>query len=212
VSKLLTAVTLASALSLGFKAEASTLYSSRLIFLASLGTTVTDDYENPAYTTHMSDATMNAVLNETVYQTTGFANNDQVFPFGSGNHIYCAGCNGSFLLTFTSTTVGNASGVFGVGLDVVDINNGYTAFVTFGDNSTANFALPPVGSFWGITDPVSIKSIAFGLPNGGTTTDISFAMDNLTIGSGVPEPTAFSLMGAGLALLVAKRLRRARSR
>lgn len=154
----------------------------------------------------MSDAVMTAVLNQTRFHTTRFADHNIVFANGGGGNVYCAGCNGSFLLTFTQTSVGNANGVFGAGVDI-DSNAGdtfYVATVTFGDNSSVDFALPQGGSqaspigFWGITSTLEIKSIHFGTANGGATGGGLFDIDNLTIGSQVPEPGSLALMSAAL--------------
>jgi len=169
---------------------------------------LTDDFENPGYTfpPPMSDAVMTAVLNQTRFHTTRFADHNIVFANGGGGNVYCAGCNGSFLLTFTQTSVGNANGVFGAGVDI-DSNAGdtfYVATVTFGDNSSVDFALPQGGSqaspigFWGITSTLEIKSIHFGTANGGATGGGLFDIDNLTIGSQVPEPGSLALMSAAL--------------
>lgn len=148
---------------------------------------------------------MSAVLGETNYQSTGFNNNNLVF-----SQFYCAGCNGSFKLDFTSTSLSTTSGVFGVALDI--LGNSflpYTAFITFGDNTTSNIALAGV-SFFGITSQSSIKTIDFGLPNGGTTTQGSFVIDNLTIANSatnVPESTTIlgSLTALGFGTLFKKR-------
>ena len=124
------------------------------------------------------------------------------------SNFYCAGCNGSFRLTFTSTSVGTASGVFGVGMDIISNSpstSPYTAFVTFGDNSTQDFLLPGDGTFWGITDSTLIKSIHIALSNNGTQGGY-FVIDNLTIGaSAVPEPASGVLVLAGIAGWVLKR-------
>jgi hypothetical protein len=119
---------------------ATTTYSSRSNFVAALGTSITDDYET-GYAQFETDATMSAVLGETQYHATGFTDNDIVDTNGS-NHYYCAGCNGSFTLDFTATSVGTAAGVFGAGVDILENAKSdflYTAFVTFGDNSTHDF-------------------------------------------------------------------------
>jgi hypothetical protein len=183
------------------------LYNSRVTYLGALTSSLTDDFENPGYTSSpMSDAVMTAVLNQTRFHTTGFADKNLVFLNGGGGHVYCAGCNGSFLLTFTQTSLGNANGVFGAGVDI-DGNAGgpfYVASVTFGDNSSMDFALPqggaqatPIG-FWGITSTLEIKSIHFGTANGSATTGGLFEIDNLTIGSQVPEPGSLALTSAAL--------------
>lgn len=183
-------------------AQAATVtYGNRASFTAALNTSVTDDYANPGYQFIQSDAAMSAVLGETDYMSTGF-NNLNIIAGGA----YCAGCNGSFKLSFGSTSVTSGNGVFGVGFDVTynDPNLPYTAFVTFGDGSTANYglALAQFGQaqFFGFTSDRQIASINFGLPNAGTTQAGSFQIDNLTIGNvggAVPEPSAWALMILG---------------
>jgi hypothetical protein len=180
---------------------ATTSYSDFGSFSAQLGSYLTDDYSNPAYVFIQSDAAMTAVLGETRYQSTGFLNWNIVESI----ERYCAGCNGSFQLSFDATSYGTASGVFGVGMDIVYNNDSYyDAFVTFGDNSTANYANVAVG-FFGLTSDLAIKSIAFG-PNGGQpSTDGAFGIDNLTIGTAgvapVPEPASWALMIGGFGLI-----------
>jgi MYXO-CTERM domain-containing protein len=124
---------------------------------------------------------MSAVLGETDYMTTGFSDLNIVV-----GGYYCAGCNGSFELSFQTTTVGNAAGVHGVGvyLQVHSLAVPYYAYITFADGTTANIALPAAGSFWGVAAPERIERIHFGLSMGGVTTNGSFGIDNLIIGAG----------------------------
>jgi hypothetical protein len=56
---------------------------------------------------------MTAVLGATTYQTSGHLDNNIVFGTST---TYCGGCNGSFILDFTSTSIGSGNGVFGLGL------------------------------------------------------------------------------------------------
>ncbi|MBH9578792.1 PEP-CTERM sorting domain-containing protein [Inhella proteolytica] len=175
-------------------------YNNRALFQSQLAASVTDDYQNPGYGGSfaiLSNAAMGAVLNETKYTTTGFSDWNIV----TGG-MYCAGCNGSFLLDFTSTSVGDASGVFGVGLDVVASDNSYFARITFGDDSVEELLVSGAGSFWGLTSSMDIKSIHFGLAGGVATTGGYFQIDNLTVGSDagqhVPEPMSLALAGLGL--------------
>lgn len=188
---------------ISFNATA-TLIGDRTTFESSLGSVVTDDYQNAGYVFVQSDAAMSSVLGETQYTSTGFANNNIVFESG-GNKYYCAGCNGSFLLDFANTSVSGANGVFGVGFDYFNADSPlYNAFITYGDGSTDNVALDlflfPNSQFFGVTSPLLISTIHFGLANGGTTQAGSFVIDDLTIGNsvGVPEPSLIALLSIGL--------------
>jgi hypothetical protein len=209
-------IAVVSSLVLSASSFASVIYSDSTSFNAVLGTTVVDDYENNSYTFVQNNAAMTNVLGETSYTSTGFGNHNIVAIVGSTNHLYCAGCNGSFLLDFTSTSVSGANGVFGVGFDFFNAGNpSYFAMVTYGDNSTEDLALPNAFSsglqFWGITSALEISSIHFGLINGGITQNGSFGIDNLTIGNpgtNVPEPTSVLLFGLGLLGLCAARKRK----
>lgn len=188
---------------------ATTIYTASSDFTSALTASVVDDYSDPGYQFLQDDATMSAVLGETEYMATGFTNNNIVF-----NGYYCAGCNGSFKLGFTNTSVGTGAGVFGVGLNFYNdddyFNFGgplYTAFVTFGDGSTFNYDLPQrffseVSGFFGLTSDLLITSIAFGLPDGGTTMVGAFGIDNLTIGSG-SSVAPIPLPAGGMLLLTA---------
>lgn len=201
---------------------------NRAGFEATLSTKITDDYS--AYTVgdisnspslHVyTDAGMSAVLGETDYRSTTFQDVNITFPFPpSGNLAYCAGCNGSFLLSFTSTSVGDATGVFGVGFDILEATN-FHAFVVFGDNTTLDVALASLApGFWGITADERIRSIHVGLANGAPTSSGAFdgiSIDNLTIGrqgetvdpAPVPEPAGIALLGAGLVAAGLHRRRR----
>lgn len=178
---------------------ASVIYNDSTIFNAMLGTSVIDDYENSAYGFLQNDATMTSIISETRYTATGFSNLNIVN--GETNHLYCAGCNGSFLLDFTSTSVSGANGVFGVGFNYYNYGAPLLdAFVTYGNETTEDIVLGLANfSFWGITSELEIKSIHFGL-NGAATIEGSFAIDNLTIGDVRPvsEPGTLLLMGLGL--------------
>src|ERR1051325_1200629 len=90
-------------------------YSDEHSFVVATGTKITDDYSNPNYRYQQSDGYMTSVLNETRYQATTYSDVNIVWKTEFGNHAYCAGCNGGFNLFFDSTSIGNSSGVYGVG-------------------------------------------------------------------------------------------------
>ena len=165
--------------------QAYTLFDNSTAFQSQLDTLIIDDYSNPGYKQDsqvvniLSNTEMSSVLGETQYLTTGFNNLNIIL--GIDNQVYCAGCNGSFLLNFTQTSVGTTLGVFGAGFDILYAMD-YFAHVTFGDNSTQDFSL--VGkTFFGMTSELNIKSFNIGLPGGQATTIGRIAIDNLTIGS-----------------------------
>jgi hypothetical protein len=192
--------------------RADTVYSDRAAFEATLANRVIDDYEHPGYAYIQDDATMSAVLGETDYTATGWEDNNIVTPVDDGSgytssNVYCTGCNGSFLLSFATTSVGTANGVFGAGFEFFNAAyRPYHAFVTFGDGTTQDIALAPAGSgamsFFGITSASQISSIHVGLQGGAKDTAGYFGIDNLTLGSSaVPVPPALYLFVSGLLLL-----------
>lgn len=80
------------------------------------------------------------------------------------------------------------------------------------DGSTANFAMPQVGSFFGITSDLLIGSIHLGLADGVPFGRGATGIDDLTIGSraAVPEPVTAILFGLGsLGALSARRRNKA---
>lgn len=163
------------------KAATPAYYNNLAAFQTEITNSVTDNYSNPGYVIIQNNAAMSAVLGETDYESTGFNNLNIV----NGGY-YCAGCNGSFELSFQTTTVGTSDGVQGVGLRIQVHNLGvpYFAFITFADGTTDNIPLPSAGSFWGVTAPERIERIHFGLTMGGTTTNGSFGIDDLIVGDG----------------------------
>ena len=211
---------------LGGTLFAGTIYTDRSLFEGALGATLTDSYSAadgyPSGFDIYSDSTMSAFFGETKYRTTGFTNWNMV----NSDVYYCAGCNGSFLLDFTETSLGTASGVYGVGMAISTNSDGlpYHAFITFGDNTTLDHALPPGESFFGIIDPQLIRSIHLGLSGGGATTSGSFTLESLTIGSlgngngngngngtvVIPEPALTAIVGLALVGLALRRRRQQR--
>jgi hypothetical protein len=197
---------------------ATVTYSNQVTFASQLASSVTDDYENPGYSFAQNDAQMSAVLGETSYTATGFQNIDLV-PNISGDHYYCAGCNGSFQLGLGTTSVSKGGGVFGAGFDLIG-NTNYDAMVNFADGTSTLYTLPTSPfvqriAFWGITSDLGIASIYLG-HGGQPAQDGNTGIDNLQIGSApagaVPEPAAWALMLVGFGALggVLRQSRRAR--
>jgi len=113
---------------------APTYYDDLMTFESAIQFSVTDDYSDPGYVFIQNNAIMSAVIGETDYMTTGF--NDLNIINGAG--FYCAGCNGSFLLSFTTTSVGDADGVYGAGalIQTHNLATPYFAFIIFANGAT----------------------------------------------------------------------------
>lgn len=200
-------------------------FNARSSFESTLGALITDKYESAGYRpsplTILSDDAMSAVLGQTRYTSLYIPNKNIISSAFNvpDNHFYCAGCNGTFELSFTETSVGNLNGVYGVGFDIYQ-NEGTAygwgpmrALLTFGDGTKTELALPELRYssgkdfvFFGITSSLGIESLRIvNSPN----SSASFAIDNLTIGSAIPEPSTWSLYALSfMGLLVAVRRQR----
>jgi len=227
--------TLGLALSAQPASAATVVYTNSASFLSQLSASFTDTYSpaqgygSPTTVTTYNDEAMTAIVGQASYHTTTFAGINYVGDTLAGelDGAYCSGCNGSFELGFSNTSFTQNGGVFGVGFDVdfnpnIYVHGPAVAFVTFADNSTANFALPVqnsvrdafVPAYFGITSDLGVKTIHIGGFNGVANVDF-FVMDNLTIGSAraisaVPERGAWNMMimGFGMAGAGIRRRRR----
>jgi len=90
--------------------SAATIYTDRTSFEPALGSYLTDGYSPadgyPGGFGLYGNAVMSAYFGETAYTTTGWLNHNII----QGGSTYCAGCNGSFELGFTATSVGSPAG------------------------------------------------------------------------------------------------------
>ena len=169
-----------------FSAQAAVpvYYNDRATFEAATNPGfIIDDYADPGYVFVQSDAAMSNVVGETDYMTTGFNNNNII-----SGATYCAGCNGSFQMSFLTTSFSvPGPGVTNIGLDVVgnDQNLPYHAYLEFGDGTFEDHPLPAGASFFGVVENQNgVVGIHMGLANGATTQAGSFQIDNLTLGEG----------------------------
>ena len=193
-----------------------TLYTDEATFISAHLSSITDSYSAASgYTTGThSAAVMNAFFGESEYASTQHSvpNWNIVRP----DNFYCAGCNGSFEVSFLNTSLSTASGVSGVGIRYFNTSSStpYVAYVTYGDGTTENFPLPVAAFssrlYFGITSPESIEKIHFGLAGGLMTSSGSFGLENLTIGNttpplppGVPTLSEWGLIFLFLGLLSA---------
>ncbi len=206
---------------LGNAVSATINYTDQSLFSNALGTRIIDTYDSPGYLhgdisdtdyfdTH-SDSHMSKVFGETAYQATGFINSNTITSW-LDDTTYCAGCNGSFSMSFLNTSISDSSGIYGVGFETRSItwdtsgNKDIFAYVEFGDLSYQNFLIKEF-SFWGITSNKGIRSIHIGLENGLITTSKGITIDNLTLGAPVPLPGALLFFLSGIVgLSITKKL------
>lgn len=192
-----------------------TLYDDRTAFETALdsSTMIVDGFDAAGYAAGdtsnsdgfdiHSDSSMSAVLGEADFRSTGF-NDWNLITQQTTNATYCAGCNGSFEVGFTTTSVGSSAGVFGVGVDVVSSSSAYFGLVTFGDGSTEEIWLDAAG-FYGITSDQLITSVQLGITSSelGIPTSDFIWIDNMIYGAQgdsavVPLPATLPLLAGAL--------------
>lgn len=137
-------------------AGATTAFDAQNSYLGATGAWVVENYEGVSLS-GASDATMDAVYGETRYDATA----------GVDTHA-CAGgfydaMSRSFRLTFTDASIASGGGVYGVGLEYASQDASVVAFVTFADDSTAEYPLPTAVQFghkyFGVASDERIRSI-----------------------------------------------------
>lgn len=209
-------------------ATPTTIYSDRASFLDALRHSITDDYSGYNATPHsplqLTDAKMTAVLGETRYESISFPDLNlvgNVYAYGDGTD-YCAGCNGDFTLFFDDTSFSRHYSVFGVGLDIVlhtsrhsslgtilpgDTSVPGTVHVVYSNGDSDDLTVPadvgflgPQIYFLGLTDTRGIFSLTVGTEP--LTDRHTWVIDNLTIGTNVPEPGTLPLAALGLVAVI----------
>jgi len=195
------------------QANAGIIFNDQADFENSITNAIVDDYSNAEYKYINTDLEMSSVLGETVYRSTQFIDHNIVDSLD----FYCAGCNGSFFLDFTSTSIGNYEGVYGVGFNYFNyVPSTFYAFITYGNGSTESVLLNevplynPLEAFIGITSELKISYISIGLENGENTNIGNVGIDNLTIGTSipVPEPSTFAIFAIGIIGLASRRFKK----
>ena len=164
---------------------------------------------------------MTGVLGETIYQTTGWLHANTIVAESGGNHTYCGGCNGSFVLDFTQSSPAQSPtvGPKGVGFDFTGLSIDYRIITTLSDGNVVAFdptpVTPGINGFFGIWSEAGIDTIHVGGVGKATLSQGSIQIDNLMIGVAVPEPAAALLQGFSLltvALLSGRSAARRRAR
>ncbi len=206
-------------LALSAAAQAAPLvFGDRAAFESNLVAQDTDGFDRADYGfgasfSILSDSQMSSARGETDFTSTGFSNTNLVGPINGSAGSYCAGCNGSFQLGFTTTSIGNTDGITAFGIDILDnvSSFAYDAFVSFADGSMETFDLGSGPSFFGITSTKRIAAIDFTQANGNPAQSGQFSIDNLTIGevAPIPLPAGLPLALLGLGALAGVRLRAA---
>ena len=183
------------ALSIATPANAQpTIYLDRPSFLAAVGESITDNYS--AYGAligpgtaplELSNATMSAVLGQTVYESLTHNNLNlvgDVYAYGVDKPNYCSGCNGNFRLSFRKTSVSKGGAVFGVGVSILlhtsrrnaigddvpgDVILPGTVLIEFKNGEILSVTIPadvgffgPQVYFLGVTEKHGIKSLTIG--------------------------------------------------
>jgi len=211
-TKLIILTTIALLLSASH-ATAGIIFNNQTDFENSVTNTIVDDYSNADYKIINTNLEMSSVLGETAYRSTEFVDLNLVDPLD----FYCAGCNGSFFLDFTSTSIGNYEGVYGVGFNYFNfVPSTFYALITYGNGSTESILLDEAPflnrfeAFVGITSELKISYISIGLEDGDNTSVGNVGIDNLTIGTSipVPEPSTFIIFVLGMIGLASRRFKK----
>lgn len=125
--------------------------------------------------------------------------------YGNGVFIGTNLPNEALTITFTGAAVTAVGGNF-YSTNISDVFQAVPITITLSNGSVTTFTPTSVAnSFRGFTTALPISSLTLGAP--GQT--FYAGMDNFTVGSVVPEPGTWLLMGLGIGALVLRQSRRA---
>ena len=178
----------------------TTIYTTSASFLAQVA---------PGSYTNTFTGAVDAALSYS-YSGGSFAYTVTAPPAGFGDDVYLSGtfignlyANASLTVTFTSGNVRAIGGNF-------YITNSSDAFVAapitinLSDGTTTTFSPGTAADYRGFVSTVSITSLVMLAPGASRYNTI----DNLTVGTPVPEPGSYALMALGLAAVLAARRKR----
>lgn len=178
-------------------------------------------------TVYNSPASFNAVLAPGSYLETftqGGIDSGALFSYGGGGYgydvtadagastVYRSGSlignnlpNLSLTVTFTSGNVTAVGGQFFI-TNISDAFQAQSVSLNLNDGTSVTYLPTGVAdSFRGFVSTVPILSLTMGAPGPG---QVYNSLDNLVVGSAVPEPGSYALMALGLAGLMALRRQR----
>jgi PEP-CTERM motif len=113
--------------------------------------------------------------------------------------------NETMTLTFTTGNVTAVGGNFFI-TNISDVFQPVGVTLALNDGTSVTYTPTGVGTFRGFISTVPILSLTMDAPTGGQFYN---SLDNLTVGSAVPEPTTYLMMALGLGgMLLMRRARR----
>ena len=168
------------------QAQADTLYTDMPTFFATLkGQSYTETFSSG---TASSTAPVSFSLNGFSFTVTGAGG-----TFYDDGVIGADEVNASVTISFTSGNVLAVGGNF-FETDVADAFVSATVTLTLNDGTTTTYTPTSESTYRGFTSTTPITSLTFTAP-----ADTNYAtLDNLTVGTTVPEPSTWALLGLGI--------------
>ena len=169
------------------QSQADTVYTDMPTFFAAL--------KGQSYTETFSSGTASSTA-PVLFSLNGFS----FTVTGAGGTYYDDGVigavdvNASVTISFTSGNVLAVGGNF-FETDVADNFLSAAVTLTLNDGTTATYTPTSESTYRGFTSTTPITSLTFAAP-----TDTNYAtLDNLTVGTTVPEPSTWAMLGFGAA-------------